>query len=145
MKGLSTPEYVLKEVKGKIHTVREVIILPFMTTVVKGIANLRTHSKCVNVLVEPLRGYLDHIAMATSYGVLKPGRGRIDVFLRSHSAKQITLPKWTAMGEITAVNTIPALLVLKPTRHESGKVEATTGKRKYESQKELLDKIDLTG
>ena len=29
--------------------------------------------------------------------------------------------------------------------NELGKSEATTGKRKYESQKELLDKIDLAG
>ena len=90
-------------------------------------------------------GYLDEIAMARSYGVLKPGRGKINVCLRNHSTKQITLPKLTAVGEIAAVNIIPALLVPKPTGHESGKNEVTAGKRKYESQKELLDKGDLTG
>ena len=79
MKGLNVPEYDLKGVKGKIHTMREVIILLFVTTMVKGIANLMTHSKCMNVVVEPVMGYLDHIAMARSYGVLKPGRGKIDV------------------------------------------------------------------
>ena len=47
----------------------------FGTTVVKGIANLKTHSKCLNVIVEPATGYLEHIATARSYGVLKPGRG----------------------------------------------------------------------
>ena len=49
------------------------------------------------------------------------------------------------MGEITAADIILALLAQKPTGHESGKGEATAGKRKYESQKEILDKIDLTG
>ena len=63
-----------------------------MITVVKGIVNLMTPSKCKNVVVEPVMGYLDYIAMARSYGVLKPGRGKIDVCLRNHSAKQITLP-----------------------------------------------------
>ena len=49
------------------------------------------------------------------------------------------------MGEITAANIILALLVLKPTGHEAGKDEATVEKRKAESQKELLEKINLTG
>ena len=79
MKGLNIPEYDLKGVKDKICTVREVVIVPFMTTVVKGITNLRTHSKCVNVVVKPVLGYSDHIAMARSYEVIKPGRGKIDV------------------------------------------------------------------
>ena len=66
-------------------------------------------------------GYSDHVAMARSYGVLKPGRGKID-------AKQIILPKQTAVGEIAAANIIAALLAPKPTGHESGKGKATTGK-----------------
>ena len=145
VKGLNVPEYNVKVVKGIIHAIREVLIPPFMTTVVKGIMNLMTHSKCMNVDVEPVTGYLDHIAMARSYGVLKPERAKIDICLRSHNAKQITLPKQTAMGEIPVTNVILALLVPKPTEHEAGKVDVETGKRKYESQKELLDKIDLTG
>ena len=36
----------------------------------------------------------------------------------NHSAKQITLPKWTAVGEIATANIILALLALKPTGHE---------------------------
>ena len=59
--------------------------------------------------------------------------------------KQKNLPKQTAVGEITAANIILAHLAPKPTGHESGKGEATARKRKYESQKEMLDKIDLTG
>ena len=116
-----------------------------MTTVVKGIMNLMTHSKCMNVVVKPVIGYLDHTAMDRSYGVLKPRRDKIDVCFRNHSGKQITFPKCTAVGEITGANIILALLAPKPTGHESGKGKATTGKRKYESKIELLDKIDLTG
>ena len=59
--------------------------------------------------------------------------------------KQITLPKQTAVGEIAAANIISALLTQNTTKHEAGKGEFTTEKKKYESQKELLDKIDLTG
>ena len=123
MKGLNVAKYDLRGVKGKICTVRDVLIPPFVTTVVKGITNLETHSKCMNVVVKPVTGYSDHIGKARSYGVLKPGRGKILICLRNHSAKQITLPKQTAVGEIAAANIILALLVLKPTWHESGKVK----------------------
>ena len=145
MKGLNIPRYDLEGVKGKICTIREVMILPFLTTVAKGIMNLTTHSKWLNVVVELVMGYSDHIAKARSYEVLKPGRGIIDVCLRYHCAKQITLPKWTAVGEIIAANIILALLVLRSTEHKAGKGDVTTGKGKYESQKKLLGIIDLTG
>ena len=54
VKGLDVPEYDLKGVKGKICTIREAVIPPFGTTVVKGITNLMTYSKCLNVVVEPV-------------------------------------------------------------------------------------------
>ena len=85
---------------------------------VKGISNLMTHSICVNIIVKPVMGHLDHIATTRFYGVLRPGRGIIDVCLRNHNTKQITLPKWTAVEEIAEANIIPALLVSKPTEHE---------------------------
>ena len=99
---------------------REVITLPFVTIIVKGIVNLMTHLKCMNVVVKPVMGYSGPVAGANSYGLLKPGSGKINVFLRNHCTKQIILPKWTAVGEITAANVIPALLVPKPTGHVSG-------------------------
>ena len=49
------------------------------------------------------------------------------------------------MGEIIAANVILSLLVPKPTEDGSDKGEATIWKGKGESQKGLLDKIDLTG
>ena len=129
MKGLDIPEYDLKGEKGKICTIREVMIPPSGTTVAKGIVNLTTHSKCLNVIVEQVTRYSEHIAIARSYGVLKPGRGKIDVCLRNHSVKQITFPKWTAVGKIAAANIILALLAPKPTGHETGKNEATAEKK----------------
>ena len=90
-----------------------------MTIVTKGIMNLMTQSKCMKVVVKPVMGYWNHIAMARSYGVLNQGEPKIDVFLRNHSAKQITLPKQTVVGEITAANIITVLLVQRPMGHES--------------------------
>ena len=102
MKGLNIWDNDHEGVKGKINTIGEGITLPFMTTIVKGIANLMMHSKSMNVVVKSVTGYSDHGITARSYGVLKLGRGTIDVCLRNYSAKQITLPKWTAVGDITA-------------------------------------------
>ena len=39
VKGQTVPKYNLEGVKGKICTIRKVVILPFGTTVVKGITN----------------------------------------------------------------------------------------------------------
>ena len=83
----------------------------------------------MNVDVKPVMGYLDHLVMARPYKILKPGRAKSNVCLRNHNAKQITLPKWPAVGEIEAENVIPALLATRPTGNESAKGEATTQKR----------------
>ena len=133
IKDLNIPENDFEGVKGKICTMKEVKIPPFETTVVKGMVNLITHSKCLSVVVKPVVGYSEHIATARSYGVLRPGEGEIDVYLRNHSAKQVILPKWTAVGQ------------QKPTEYRIEEKEPIKGKKKTESQKEILDQIDLTG
>ena len=66
MRGLNIPEYDLDGVKDKICIIKKAVILPFMTTVVKGIANLKTHSKCMNVVIEPVAPYSDHVSTARS-------------------------------------------------------------------------------
>ena len=71
MNGLDSPEYDLKGVKGKIYTIKEVVIPPFGTTAVKGFMNLMTHSKCVIVVVELVTGYSEYIAMEGSSGVFQ--------------------------------------------------------------------------
>ena len=83
---------------------------------------MTTHLKCLSVVVESIAAHSEDIAMARLYGVLTPRKGITDVCLRNHSAKQVILPKQTAVGEITAANIIPALVVPKPTGQETGKV-----------------------
>ena len=58
---------------------RELVIPPLVIIMVKGIANLMTHSKCMNVVIEPIAGYLDHIATSRSYGVLRQRVGKVIV------------------------------------------------------------------
>ena len=59
--------------------------------------------------------------------------------------KIVILPKWTAVGEIMPANIIPALVPSKPTGHGADGEEATVNKKETECQKDLLDKIGLTG
>ena len=89
---------------------KEVTIPPLMTTVVTGMMDPTTHSNSLNAVVEPVFGYSEHIAMARSYGELRPGRGKINVYLQNYSARLATLPKQTTMGEITPVDVSTTML-----------------------------------
>ena len=70
--------------KGKIQTMREVVIPPLMTTSVTGMADLTTHSNSLNVVVVPVFGYSKHIATARAYGELRPETGKSDICLQNH-------------------------------------------------------------
>ena len=58
--------------KGTNWMMKEVLILSF-TIMVKGVAKLMTHSKCMNVIVKPIADYSDFIVTARSYVLLRPG------------------------------------------------------------------------
>ena len=62
------PEYDFGGKKGRICTMRKVMIPPLGTTGAKGMVNLTTHSIYLSVVVEPVMGYSEHIVMARSYG-----------------------------------------------------------------------------
>ena len=108
---------------------REIVIPQLMTTVVKGMTDQTACSNYLSVVVEPVIGYSGHIAMARSYGELRPGKGKIDVCLRNYSVRQVTLPKQTTLGGITLANMIPVLLDQKPTGLEEDKKKTTIKKK----------------
>ena len=145
VKSPNVPEYNLKGGKGKICMMMTVVIPPFATIMVKRVVTLTTYSKCVNVIVKPILGYVDHIAMARSYGVLRPGVGKVNVCLRNHSAKQITLPKQTAVGEIAVANAILSLLALRPIRMILVGWGHHSARANWGSEKNFWKKIDLIG
>ena len=108
------------EKKGKSHVMKEVMIPPLMTTVVTGTMDLTTHSNSLNIFVEPGFGYSEHIAMARSYGELRPEMGKIDICPQNHSTRQVTLPKQTTVGEIMSADVSPGLLAEKPSGLKEG-------------------------
>ena len=107
---------------------REVVIPSLVTTVVTGMADLITHSKSLSVVVEPVIGYSEHITVARSYGNLRSGKGKINICLRNHSARQVILPKQTTVGEIMPANMIQALLDQNTVGLREDKRETTTTK-----------------
>ena len=67
--------------------------------------------------------------MARTYGMLKPGKGKIDVCLRNHNAMQVSLPKQTTVQEIVPADMVPAPLDQNQTGHGRDKKETTTKKK----------------
>ena len=57
------------------------------------------------------------------------------MFASEISAKKITLPKKTAIGEIIAANVIPPLLAPQPIRDGPDRDQATAKKRKVQVRK----------
>ena len=78
--------------------------------------------------------------MVKAYGVLRSGRGKINVCLRNHRCKANHSPKQTAVGEIATANVILSLLAPKLKDGDSDRGEATAQKGKSKSQEELLRK-----
>ena len=74
---------------------------------VNGVVKLMTHSKHIIVVTEPITGYLDHIAIARSYGVLRPGVGNVSICQKKSVQSITTLQKQTAVGEIA--DAIPSI------------------------------------
>ena len=54
VESLNIPNYNLEGIKGRVCMMREVVIPLFVTIMVKGVANLMTHSKCVNEVMSQL-------------------------------------------------------------------------------------------
>ena len=59
--------------KVNIRKMQKVVIMPFAAIMVRGAAPLTTHSKCMNAIIKPNVSYPDHMTIARSYGVLRPG------------------------------------------------------------------------
>ena len=61
------------------------------------------------------------------------------------SARQVALPKQTTVGKIMSADVNAVLLAQNPKGIEGRKGETTIKKKKNKGQKEVLDKIDLSG
>ena len=57
-------------------------MIPLLTTTaVTGMKDLTTQPNPLNVVVEPVLGYSEHVVTARLYGELRPGTGQINICL----------------------------------------------------------------
>ena len=76
---------------------------------------------------------------------LRPGTGKINICHWNYSAKLVSLPKQTTVGEITPADVSVEMLAQEATELEGSKREITIKKNKNKGQTKVLDKIDLSG
>ena len=98
MQSQNVPKYDLKGVKGKIHMMREVVIPPFATIMVKGVAKLMTHSNHMNVVIEPIVEYSDPIAMARFLWQIETGNRQNKCLPKNSQCKANNSPKADCCG-----------------------------------------------
>ena len=144
---LNEPQLDLEEVQGKVTLTKNITLNPFETLKVSGNTSFRKHSKRMNVIIErPERHEHSIVAPVVTYTVLKPGLTCIQLGLQNLLARSITLKSKTTIAKFSAANAVPDLLAPDP----ESVVQNGEGKDKLpllsnEKQKELNDKIDLTG
>ena len=91
VESLNILKYDLKGVKCRVCTIRKSCNSTICDHIGEVSCKLMTHSKCMNVLIEPIVGYPYCHSQILRH--LETRVGKINVCLRNHSAKQIALPK----------------------------------------------------
>ena len=104
-------EFTLDDVTGPVKLAEKVTIAPGNTVKIKGITQMKGHSKRVNAITEPLEkgGPIKPISVMTvpTYTMCKPGSNRVSVVLRNMTQEPITLPKGRIVAMLTAANLVP--------------------------------------
>ena len=104
-------EFTLDDVTGPMKLVEKVTIIPGNTVKIKGITQMKGHSKRVNGITEPLEkgGPIKLISVMTvpTYTMCKPSSNRVSVVLRNMTQEPITLPKGRIVALLTAANLVP--------------------------------------
>ena len=92
-----------------IKTTKPVTLLPFSTTTIKGSTKLRSHGMRLNLIAEPLKSTQlpPSVQCAPIYCILEPGSNRVVVGLRNVSAKSITIPSRTVVGQLQQARMVP--------------------------------------
>ena len=92
-----------------IKTTKPVTLPPFSTTTIKGSTKLRSHGMRLNLIAEPSRSTQlpSSVQCAPTYCILEPGSNRVAVGLRNVSAKSITIPSRTVVGQLQQARMVP--------------------------------------
>ena len=110
----------MDQVKGKVVITKEVIVSTFQTVVVKGLAKVTGHQKCVHVLVEP-SPKCTSIFVPGNTSELMPGGSGVAVVLRNLSGRDVALEPHTEIGMVTTANIVLSIQI--PSKQDLGENE----------------------
>ena len=133
---------VLDKVTGGVKLTRNVQVPPMETISVSGITTFNSHTKRVNVIMEP-RENLDEYTIL-SYSYMRPGLKRVSVALRNLSEKTQLFKKGTVIASVKAANLVPPKLAPKyvneNNNNSNDKPQATP-----EHIEKLFSKLNIQG
>ena len=154
-------EFTLEDVKGPVNLAQKVSLQPGCTIKMKGIMQVKGHSKQINVVTEPIEkeGPIEPVAIMTvpMYTVCKPGSNRATVVLQNMTQETVVLQKGKIVTHITAANFVPNKLAPKfinrslgrcqvdAEQLENGMVDAKWLPKQDERVRKLFEKVDLKG
>ena len=107
------PTFHLEDIKGGVKLMQNVTLLPFESIRTKGKTSITAHSKRVNVVTSPSNFKREGLQVMNSYGLLRPGSGRVDVALFNNSEKPINIRKGVTIARVEAANAVPKPLVTR--------------------------------
>ena len=123
-------DFKLDEVRGTVHTTRNVTLGPFENATVAGIFKGPVKSsafhKRVNISVEPLEAHKNgqnKYCAVPGYTFLKPGSERVKVMIKNLTARTVKVQQGSKVASIEAANVVPHMLAPQETAPPQTKVK----------------------
>ena len=142
---VETEQFSLEKVKGNVRLLKAATLSPFESRKVKVKTQVNAHSMRVNVIVEqPEKGYSSIVGTAQSYTHMKPGSKMTFAVIRNLSGKNVTIPAKTIVGQLSAANMVPPMLVQNPEcRAENDRREPSRGQDGLEERECVMGESPL--
>ena len=99
----------LKEIKGNVKLLHDVVIPPGETVTVKGKSTHPLRHKRVNVMIEPCEGPNGEYTVRT-YTFTKRNSNRVEILMRNLSSRLREVKKGTVVANLEAANKVPQML-----------------------------------
>ena len=149
----------LKEIKGSVKLLHDVVIPPGETVTVKGKSNHPIRHKRVNVIIEPCDGPNGEYTVRT-YTFTKRNSNRVEILMRNLSLRSREIKKGTVVASLEAANKVPQMLapdrqitpespekvlIQQANRATEKRFESDSEEIKEERLEKLFSKLDLSG
>ena len=143
----------LEEVLGVAELSKAITISAFQTKSVHCLSKAKNYGMKVNIIVdgESNSKLAEGLGVQNNYTELMPGRKKVVVAIRNTSARNLTIPKGTVVGNIFCANKIPKIITqsIKGSKLEKdieNSNSSTCPEEKISDEgKWVLEKLDLSG